>query len=195
MAEVKELLEEKDRRSPGEEQPGEKPDIEAEESAEEKEAPKKKKKVTKEQQEIEKLQQKLTEKNDQFLRLRAEYDNFRKRSQSEKSAVYGSAVSDTVNQILPVMDNIERALKLEKASAEDMIKGVEMIANQFSASFEQLGVKEIGEKGEAFDPNLHNAVSHIDDDALGENVIAEVLRKGYIIGDRVVRHAMVQVAN
>lgn len=195
MAEVKEPLEEKDRNSPGKELPGEKPDIEAEESAEQKEASKKKKKVSKEQQEIEKLRQEITDKSDQFLRLRAEYDNFRKRSQSEKNAVYGSAVSDTVNQILPVVDNIERALNQEKASAEDMIKGVEMIANQFHASFEQLGVKEIGEKGEAFDPNRHNAVSHIDDDELGENVIAEVLQKGYIIGDRVVRHAVVQVAN
>lgn len=195
MAEVKEPLEEKDRQNPGEEQPGEKPDTQAEESAEKKEAPKKKKKLSKEQQEIEKLQQELMDKNDQFLRLRAEYDNFRKRSQNEKSAVYGSAVSDTVNQILPVLDNIERALSQESASAEDMKKGVEMIANQFRVSFEQLGVKETGGKGDAFDPNLHNAVSHIDDDTLGENVIAEVLQKGYMIGDKVVRHAMVQVAN
>ena len=194
MAEVKEPLEEKDLQNPGEEQPGEKPDIQAE-PAEKKEASKKKKKLSKEQQEIEKLQQELMDKNDQFLRLRAEYDNFRKRSQNEKTTVYGSAVSDTVKQILPVLDNIERALSQENASAEDMKKGVEMIANQFLASFEQLGIKEIGGKGEAFDPNLHNAVSHIDDDTLGENVIAEVLQKGYMIGDKVVRHAMVQVAN
>lgn len=196
MAEVKEPLEEKDRQNPGEEeQPEKKPDTEAEESTEKKEAPKKKKKQSKEQQEIEKLQQELNDKSDQFLRLRAEYDNFRKRSQSEKSAVYGNAVSDTVNQILPVMDNIERALKQENAAAEDMKKGVEMIASQFKASFEQLGVKEIGKKGEAFDPNLHNAVSHVDNDELDENVIAEVLQKGYSIGDKVIRHAMVQVAN
>lgn len=195
MAEVKEPLEEKDRQNPGEEQPEEKPDPKAEETAEKKEVPKKKKKQSKEQQEIEKLQQELTDQKDQFLRLRAEYDNFRKRSLSEKSAVYGNAVSDTVGKILPVMDNIERALNQENAAAEDMKKGVEMIANQFHASFEQLGVKEIGEKGEAFDPNLHNAVSHIDDDELGENVIAEVLQKGYAVGEKVIRHAMVQVAN
>ena len=92
-------------------------------------------------------------------------------------------------------DNIDRALAQENASAEDMRKGVEMIANQFKACFEKLGIAEIGAVGESFDPNFHNAVSHIEDESLGENVIAAVFQKGYKLGDKVVRHAMVQVAN
>lgn len=124
-----------------------------------------------------------------------EYDNFRKRSANEKNAVYNNAVSDTINAILPVADNIDRALAQENVSAEDMKKGVEMIANQFKASFEKLGIREVGQVGEPFDPALHNAVAHIESDELGENVISAVFQKGYMLGDKVVRHAMVQVAN
>ena len=131
----------------------------------------------------------------QHLRVLAEYDNFRKRSANEKNAVYNNAVSDTINAILPVADNIDRALAQENVSAEDMKKGVEMIANQFKASFEKLGIREIGQVGEPFDPALHNAVAHIESDELGENVISAVFQKGYMLGDKVVRHAMVQVAN
>mgnify|MGYP002305759736 FL=1 len=125
----------------------------------------------------------------------AEYDNFRKRSANEKNAVYNNAVSDTINAILPVADNIDRALAQENVSAEDMKKGVEMIASQFKASFEKLGIREVGQVGEPFDPALHNAVAHIESDELGENVISAVFQKGYMLGDKVVRHAMVQVAN
>ena len=113
----------------------------------------------------------------------------------QKNAVYNNAVSDTINAILPVADNIDRALAQENASAEDMKKGVEMIANQFKASFEKLGIREVGQVGEPFDPALHNAVAHIESDELGENVISTVFQKGYMLGDKVVRHAMVQVAN
>ena len=125
----------------------------------------------------------------------AEYDNFRKRSQNEKNVIYNNAVSDTVQAILPIADNIERALSQENASAEDMRKGVEMIESQIQSCFEKLGLTEMGKVGETFDPNLHNAVAHIEDENLGENVIAAVYQKGYKLGDRVVRHAMVQVAN
>lgn len=148
-----------------------------------------------EEAEIKQLQKQLSEQNDMFLRLRAEYDNFRKRTAAEKSQIYNNAVSDTVSEILSCMDNFERALKQENASGDDMKKGVEMIYNQFLDSLEKLGVKPVGEAGEDFDPNLHNAVSHIEDDGLGDNTIAEVLQKGYMLGDRVVRHAVVQVAN
>ena len=144
---------------------------------------------------LEKLQKEFEEHKQQHLRVLAEYDNFRKRSQNEKNGVYNNAISDAVNAILPVADNIDRALAQENASAEDMRKGVEMIANQFKACFEKLGITEIGAAGETFDPNFHNAVSHIDDENLGENVIAAVFQKGYKLGDKVVRHAMVQVAN
>ena len=154
-----------------------------------------KKEETSQETELEKLQKEFEEHKQQHLRVLAEYDNFRKRSQNEKNAIYNNAVSDTVQAILPIADNIERALSQENASAEDMKKGVEMIENQIKACFEKLGLEEMGQVGETFDPTLHNAVAHIEDESLGENVIAAVYQKGYKLGDRVVRHAMVQVAN
>ncbi len=156
---------------------------------------KKKKKPSPEKEALTALQAQFEEYQQQHLRVLAEYDNFRKRTQSEKNAIYNNAVSDTVGAILPIADNIERALSGENVSAEDMRKGVEMIEAQIKAVFEKLGVKAVGEVGETFDPNLHNAVSHIDDESMGENVICAVYQKGYLLGDRVVRHAMVQVAN
>ena len=157
---------------------------------------KKQKKESKKEAEIKETAEKLIQaEKEKYLRLCAEYDNFRKRSANEKNAVYNNAVSDTINAILPVADNIDRALAQENASAEDMKKGVEMIANQFKASFEKLGIREVGQVGEPFDPALHNAVAHIESDELGENVISTVFQKGYMLGDKVVRHAMVQVAN
>lgn len=144
---------------------------------------------------LEKLQAELAAQKDQYLRVLAEYDNFRKRTAAEKAGIYNNAVSDTVQAILPIADNIERALGQENASAEDMRKGVEMIQAQIEAAFEKLGMTAVGEAGEAFDPKLHNAVAHIEDENLGENVIAAVFQKGYLLGGRVVRFAMVQVAN
>lgn len=155
----------------------------------------KKKKPDKNLEALEKLREEFEAHKQQHLRVLAEYDNFRKRTQTEKTSVYNNAVSDTVQAILPIADNIGLALSQENASAEDMKKGVEMIQNQIDAAFEKLGVRAIGQVGESFDPNLHNAVAHIDDENLGENVIAAVYQKGYMLGDRVVRHAMVQVAN
>lgn len=162
----------------------------AEEKAEKK---KKKEKVSRE--DYDRLQAEYDNHKQQYLRVLAEYDNFRKRSQSEKAGVYNNAISDAVNAILPVADNIDRALSQQNASAEDMMKGVEMIANQFKASFEKLDIHEIGTVGEVFDPNLHNAVSHIENEELGEGVVAAVFQKGYKLGDKVIRYAMVQVAN
>lgn len=155
----------------------------------------KKKKISAEQEKLQKLQEEFEAHKQQHLRVLAEYDNFRKRSINEKNAVYNNAVSDTVQAVLPIADNIERALEQENASAEDMRKGVEMIEAQIQAAFEKLNIRATGEVGETFDPNLHNAVAHIDDDSLGENVISAVYQKGYLLGDKVVRHAMVQVAN
>lgn len=155
----------------------------------------KKKKLSADQEKLQQLQEEFEAHKQQHLRVLAEYDNFRKRTQNEKNAIYNNAVSDTVQAILPIADNIERALSQENASAEDMRKGVEMIESQIAAAFEKLGIKAIGETGEPFDPQIHNAVAHIDDENLGENVIAAVYQKGYMLGDRVVRHAMVQVAN
>lgn len=132
---------------------------------------------------------------ERLLRTAAEYDNFRKRTEREKGALYASATADTVAAFLEVADNLERALAQQDCSLEDLRKGVEMVHKQMCAALDKLGVKAMGAKGDPFDADLHNAVSHIEDEALGENVIAAVYQKGYCLGDRVVRHAMVQVAN
>lgn len=145
--------------------------------------------------ELEKLKAELAGQKEQYLRVLAEYDNFRKRTAAEKTAIYNNAVSDTVQAILPIADNIGLALGQENASGEDMRKGVEMIETQIENAFEKLGINPVGAVGEPFDPNLHNAVAHVEDEAMGENVISAVFQKGYTLGGRVVRHAMVQVAN
>lgn len=132
---------------------------------------------------------------DQLLRTAAEYDNFRKRSDREKKAIYADATADAVTELLGVADNLERALEQKECTVEDLRKGVEMVMNQMHAAFAKLNVTEMGAVGDTFDPAIHNAVSHIDDEALGENVVSQVFQKGYRIGEKVVRHAMVQVAN
>ena len=132
--------------------------------------------------------------HDQFLRLAAEYDNFRKRTQREKDGIYQDAVADTVKKFLPVYDNLERALHHETAD-EAYKKGVEMTLTELVKILDALGVKPFGEAGETFDPQRHNAVMHIEDETLGENVIAEVFQTGFAHGDKVIRFAMVKVAN
>ena len=144
--------------------------------------------------ELDKAKAELAKEHDSYLRLAAEYDNFRKRSQREKDSLYTEIRSETVGKFLPVYDNLERALAQQTAD-EAFKKGVEMTMNQLVAVMEKLGVKAFGAAGEAFDPTLHNAVMHCEDEALGENVIAEVFQKGFTLGDKVVRFAMVKVAN
>ena len=143
-------------------------------------------------------EEKLKEQTEKYMRLYAEFDNFRKRSQREKDMRYGDAVIDAAAAILPIGDNLERALQTEVES-EDALKlkeGVEMILKQFTDTLEKLGVKEIKAEGEQFDPNLHNAVMHIEDETIDDNTVVEDLMKGYIYKDgRVVRHSMVKVAN
>ena len=131
---------------------------------------------------------------DSHLRLNAEFDNFRKRTIKEKEASYGNGKADAVAKMLPIYDNLERALN---QACEDAAykKGVEMTMNELLKIFGSLGVEVFGTPGDAFDPNLHNAVMHIDDENLGENVLAQVFQKGFKIGEKVVRFAMVQVAN
>ena len=142
--------------------------------------------------ELEKAKAELQEQSDKYLRMLAEYDNFRRRSQSEKEAIWGESMSDTVNAILPVIDNLEMALAY-KTDSESVVKGVGMTLTQFSQCLEGLGVEVI--KCETFDPNYHNAVMHVEDDQYGEGEIVEVLRKGYKKGEKVIRYAMVKVAN
>lgn len=140
------------------------------------------------------LQKELDEVKDKLLRTLAEYDNFRKRSQKEKEAIYPDAVCKTVEKFLPVIDTFERALATETSDAE-FKKGVEMIYTMMQTTLTSLGVEEIKAEGEVFNPDLHNAVMHTEDDSVGENVITAVLQKGYKLGDKVVRYAMVSVAN
>lgn len=144
----------------------------------------------------EKLQAELNEKNDQLLRMAAEYDNFRKRSQREKESLYAECKSSVVKDLLPVIDNFERCVAPgDDTSYEDYKKGVELTYKQFCESLKKLGIEVFGEVGETFDPNLHNAVMHTEDENLPENSISNVLMKGYKIGDKIIRAAMVAVAN
>jgi molecular chaperone GrpE len=140
------------------------------------------------------LKAQLAEANDRLMRTLAEYDNFRKRSQKEKEALYKDVKAETVQKLLPVIDNLERAAAAG-GDLESYKKGVEMTLKQTADVFASLGVECFGEKGEGFDPNLHNGVMHEDNAELPENSVADVFQKGYKLGDKVIRHATVKVAN
>lgn len=144
--------------------------------------------------ELETLKTQISAQEDKYLRLAAEYDNYRKRTAREKEALWTDVKSETAAAFLPVYDNLERAMKQE-TSDEAYKKGVEMTMNQLKEVFAKLGITEIPALGETFDPNLHNAVMHIEDANLGENVIAQVFQAGFRCGEKVIRFAMVQVAN
>ncbi len=144
--------------------------------------------------ELDAVKEQLAKEHDGYLRLAAEYDNFRKRSQKEKDDLYTVIKAETVGKFLPVYDNLERALAQETAD-EAYKKGVEMTMNQLVKVMEGLGVTSFGEIGEAFDPARHNAVMHVEEEGLGDNVIAEVFQKGFLVGEKVIRFAMVKVAN
>lgn len=143
----------------------------------------------------EELEAQIKELKDRLLRNLAEFDNFRKRTTAEKSAMYSLGACDTAEKLLPVLDNFERALASEPDKEGGFYKGVEMIFKQMLTAFEAIGIEEIEAEGATFDPNLHNAVMHIENESLGENVVSQVLQKGYKYKDRVIRPAMVQVAN
>ncbi len=144
--------------------------------------------------ELEQLQQKLDQERDAHLRLAAEYDNFRKRSQKEKDTSYANGKADTIGKLLPIYDNLARALQQPTEDAAYK-KGVEMTMTELEKIFQGMGVTAFGEVGDAFDPNFHNAVMHTEEESLGENVIAQVFQKGFQVADKVIRFAMVQVAN
>jgi len=139
------------------------------------------------------------EANDKYLRLAAEYDNFKRRTRDEKAAVYRDSKADVVLELLPVMDNFERALSAEADEKNNTLaafaKGVEMIYKQLGEVFDKLGVKAIEAAGKQFDPDIHNAVMHIQDESVGENIIVEELVKGYSIDEKVIRPSVVKVAN
>ena len=144
--------------------------------------------------ELDTVKEQLAKEHDGYLRLAAEYDNYRKRSQKEKDDLYTVIKAETVGKFLPVYDNLERALAQETAD-EAYKKGVEMTMNQLVKVMEGLGVTSFGEIGEAFDPARHNAVMHIEDESCGENTVVEVLQQGFMLGDKVLRFAIVKVAN
>lgn len=156
---------------------------------------KKSKKESKKESEIKEAAEKLINaEKEKYLRLCAEYDNYRKRSQKERESLYADIKADTLLKFLPVYDNLERALAQPTAD-EAYRKGVEMIMTQFNTTLEKLGIKEIEAKGQTFDPNIHNAVMHIEDESFGENEVVEVFQKGFKLNDKVIRFAMVKVAN
>jgi molecular chaperone GrpE len=147
-----------------------------------------------EKTELELMAEKHAELNENYLRLRAEYDNFRKRSQKEREEIYPAATASALAKFLPVFDNIERAAAFPHGD-DEFGKGFDLIHQSLGETLKNMGVEVIAGEGEPFDPGLHHAVMHIEDESLGENVVAAVLQKGYRIGDRVVRYAMVQTAN
>ena len=136
----------------------------------------------------------LNAEKDKYLRLAAEYDNYRRRSQKEREAIYTDVKADTITKLLPVYDNIARALALG-CSDEAFLKGIQMTMNQLEEIFSKLGVTAIPSVGESFDPEKHNAVRHVEDDSVGEGIIVEEFQKGFAIGEKVIRFAMVVVAN
>ena len=177
---------------------------EEEDVKEEKRSKGEKKKLKKLEAELDDVKKALSEKdaacaewNDKYLRLSAEYDNFRKRSIKEREGIYTDACCEVLTHLLPILDNLERAAQY---NAEDVAesavgKGLEMTLKSFYETLEKLGVKEIEAQGKPFDPNLHNAVMHVEDENAGENEIVEVFMKGYAKGDKVLRYSMVKVAN
>ena len=179
------------------------PAEEAPETAEKAEkAPKGRKKkektytLTREQMEAAELAAKQLESvKDQFVRLTAEYDNYRKRTAKEKDSLYQDAKADTIQEFLAVYDNLERAVATEGDEDSPHKKGLEMIFHQYQEILKKLGVTEIEAQGAPFDPEKHNAVMHIDDENFGENVVSQVFQAGFMLGDKVIRHAIVQVAN
>jgi len=144
---------------------------------------------------IKELESQLESEKDKLLRTAAEYANFRSRTEREKAAIYGNAVADTVNELLPIADSVDRALQASANAPEEFKKGLEMISNQLAKSFEKLNIKSFGEVGEEFNPEIHNAISSIDSDELESDTISLIYQKGYKVGDKIIRHCMVQTVN
>lgn len=144
---------------------------------------------------IKKLEAELADSRDKYLRMLAEYDNYRKRTQKERESVYSDAVADAAKELLPILDLLEKAITYKDFNAEKLAEGLCMTFTQAAVSLEKLGIEETAEVGAQFDPNLHNAVLHIEDDSFGDNEIVEIFQRGYRRGDKIIRYAMVKVAN
>lgn len=171
-----------------------------EETAEEVKAePEKKEKKTtkKDSKKITELEEALKESEDKYIRMLAEYDNYKKRTQKEKESLYKDGIADSVEKLLTVLDNLDRAAMVDvsNADAQSVVDGVNKILEQAREVFSKMGVEEIAAKGEKFDPSLHNAVMHEENEEYDENTVSEVFLKGYKMGDKIIRHSMVKVAN
>ena len=171
------------------------PQLKTEETAAKKDGKEKKlkAKLASLEKENEKLKNENEELNDNYLRVAAEYDNFRRRSQKEKEGIYSDALSDSVKELLPLFDNLERASSFTES--DKLAEGLEMILKTIPDVLAKLKVECYGQKGDSFDPNLHNAIMHEENEEYGENEIVEVFQKGYKVNEKIIRHAMVKVAN
>lgn len=179
-------------------EPTKEPNIEAEaataEPKKEKKADKLKAQLVEAEEKLAKAEAELAAQTDKYLRIAAEYDNYRKRSQKEREALYAEAFSDAVTAFLPIIDNVERAVVFANDDS-NLAKGVQLIEKQVKTTLEKIKVEEIASDGEQFDPNLHNAIFHEEDETKPENTVIETLQKGYRLGDKVIRHALVKVVN
>jgi len=166
-----------------------------EEKADKKSDKKLKNELAEMEKKLEAEKKRADELNDKYLRTAAEYENFRRRSAKERENVYGEAVADTLTGLLPILDNLQYAAKFTDGDADKFAEGVKLILGKLPETLEKMNIKMFGEPGETFDPELHNAVMHIDDENYGENEITDVLQCGYMYGEKVLRYAMVRVAN
>lgn len=158
-------------------------------------ASKKKEKKDKKNEELLKAQEDLKAQKESYMRLAAEYDNYRKRTAAEKLNIYADATANAVTHLLPLADSMEMAVKSVQDAPEEFKKGLELVSQQLQAAFAKLNIESFGEIGDDFNPELHNAVSKIDSEEFEENKLSQVFQKGYKTGDKIIRHAMVQVAN
>ncbi len=148
-----------------------------------------------ENSEVEKLKKEVEKQKEFFLRTAAEYENFRKRTEREKISIYNDVKASTILELLPIADSIERAILNLGNASDEYKKGIEMINEQLKSSFKKLNVESFGKEGETFNPDIHNAISHVEDTELDDNVIVEVFQKGYKCNEKIIRYAMVKVAN
>lgn len=144
---------------------------------------------------IKKLEKELETQKDLYLRLAAEYDNYRKRTEKDRLLIYGDAIANTVVNVLPIADSLDAAVKSFSSAPAEYKTGISLLVNQLNVSFKKLGIEAFGVEGDVFNPEGYEAISHIEDESLGENIVVEVLRKGYKLKDKVIRCAMVKVAN
>ena len=193
MTEDKDIVTEEKEKAPETEETDTKAEAEAETKADKKKAKKADAKIAELEKALEAKNAELAEQNDKYMRMMAEYDNFRKRSAKEKEGTYADAYADVLTSIIPIIDNLERAVGV--TDADGILKGLEMTLKGAAEALTKMGVEAFGAEGDAFDPNIHNAVMMVDDENRNSGEIVSVFQKGYKKGDKIIRYAMVTVAN